>query len=342
MFTTPMIRALKEAMPQVEVAYWSCRQQEKILSANPNLFKVFALSRGDLKGKPQIKRMRLLFGLLREIKKERFDVAFDFAFDHRYTLLLRLAGIKRIIGLGYKKRGRFLTQKIDIQGFEDKHVAEYYLDTLKFLDISPRAFARMEIFSSLDDDLWVSEYLKKNMVSNGRPLIAVCPAGGESWGKDSCYKRWPEERFAGLCDKLIDNAGTSIVLFGSGQEKDIVDRVEAAMKNKVLNTAGKLSLEQSVALMKKCSLAVCNDSGPLHIAEGLGVKTVCLSGPVDERVYGPFPINKENIVIKKELACRPCYKNFRFPGCNNNHACLRDIGVDEVFSAAEKLIKSQN
>ncbi len=339
LFTTPLIRTLKQELPNAEIAFWSCKNQEKILSTNPNLFKIFALSRGDLKGKPQLERMRLLFGLIRQLKKERFDVAFDFALDHRYTMILRLSGINKIIGLGYKGRGRFLSHRIDIQGFSDKHVADYYLDTLKFLNIYPKFHAGIEVFSSLEDDSWANDFIKRQNIPPEPFFIAVCPAGGESWGSDSAYKRWPEEKFADLCDRLIEKSKATIILFGSEQEKDLVGRLAGSMRNRAINTAGKLSFGQFVALLKKCSLAICNDSGPLHLAEGLGLKTVCISGPVDERVYGPYPINERNLVVKRELSCRPCYKNFRFKGCDHNQECLRGISVDEVFKVAEKLIK---
>jgi ADP-heptose:LPS heptosyltransferase len=200
----------------------------------------------------------------------------------------------------------------------------------------------MDLFSSSGGDVWAAEFLKRNNISQAKLLIAVCPAGGESWGENGRYLRWPQDKFAHLCDRLIDNTGASIILFGSPEEEDIVKRVEVAMRNKALNTAGKLSLEQFVALLKKCPLAICNDSGPLHMSVGLGLKTICLCGPVDERVYGPYPISRDNAVIKKELSCRPCYKNFRFPGCDYNHECLRGISVDEVFAAAERLIRRNN
>ncbi len=338
LFTTPLIHALRICMPQIDIAYWCCKRVKTVLSNNPNLVKIFALSRGDLKGESQIKGMRLLFSLLREIQKEHFDLAFDFALDHRYTLLLRLAGIKRIIGFGYKKRGRFLSQRIDILGFQNKHVVEHYLETLKFLNIHPQTQPRMEVFSSPENDSWASEFLKKQNLSQDELLIAVCPAGGESWGENGRYLRWPEDRFAQLCDELITKTKATILLFGSSEEAGICNRVEASMKNKVLNTSGKLSLGQFIALLKKCAITICNDTGPLHLSVGLGIKTLCLAGPVDEQVYGPYPINEHNVVIKNDLACRPCYKNFRFPGCNYNHECLQGINVDKVFIAAKKLI----
>jgi lipopolysaccharide heptosyltransferase II len=340
LFTMPLVGVLRERFPKASIGYWCNQKVRELLQNNSKINVVFGLSRGDLKRQSRIRGMRLLFGLWRQIKRGHFDLAFDFALDHRYTLLLRLAGIKRIIGFGYKKRGRFLSQRIDIQGFRDRHVAEHYLETLKFLNIHPQTQPRMEVFSSSENDSWASDFLKKQNLSQDKLLIAVCPAGGESWGENGRYLRWPEDKFAHLCDELITKTKATILLFGSSKEAGICNRVEASMKNKVLNISAKLSLGQFIALLKKCAIAICNDTGPLHMSVGLGIKTLCLAGPVDEQVYGPYPINEHNVVIKKDLACRPCYKNFRFPGCNYNHECLQGISVDEVFIAAEKLIAS--
>ena len=74
------------------------------------------------------------------------------------------------------------------------------------------------------------------------------------------------------------------------------------------------------------------------MAVALGVKTVSMFGPVDEGVYGPYPPSVKHIVVKKDLPCRPCYKDFRFTGCSNSRRCLEDISVDKVFEEAKRLL----
>ncbi|MFH1767715.1 MAG: glycosyltransferase family 9 protein, partial [Candidatus Omnitrophota bacterium] len=99
------------------------------------------------------------------------------------------------------------------------------------------------------------------------------------------------------------------------------------------------SLERLIALIDKCRLIVANDTGPLRFADALGKKIVALFGPVDERVYGPYPYDRQRTaVIKKDLSCRPCYRKFRLTGCDYDIKCLREITVDEVLTAAKQLI----
>jgi len=111
-----------------------------------------------------------------------------------------------------------------------------------------------------------------------------------------------------------------------------------AISPAMVNLTGKLNLEELAGVMSELKLLICNDGGPLHMAAALGVKTVSIFGPVDEVVYGPYPPDVKHVVVKKDLPCRPCYKDFRFAGCSNNRKCLQDITVGEVFEQVKGLL----
>ena len=110
------------------------------------------------------------------------------------------------------------------------------------------------------------------------------------------------------------------------------------MKNAPIDLTGKTSLEEFVGILSNLDVLVANDGGPLHTAIALGVKTVSIFGPVDDLVYGPYPKDENQIVIKEDLSCRPCYNNFRLKDCLNNRKCIDGITVAEVFLAVKKLI----
>jgi ADP-heptose:LPS heptosyltransferase len=110
------------------------------------------------------------------------------------------------------------------------------------------------------------------------------------------------------------------------------------MRNKALDLVGKTSLEEVVALISKLNLLVTNDGGPLHIAVACGIKTVSIFGPVDDLVYGPYPPQDTNIVLKTDLSCRPCYKKFKMPACDKNRECISRISVDQVYDAVRRLL----
>jgi ADP-heptose:LPS heptosyltransferase len=68
-----------------------------------------------------------------------------------------------------------------------------------------------------------------------------------------------------------------------------------------------------------------------------GTRTVSVFGPVDERVYGPYP-PEGHLVVKKGVPCQPCYRRFRMTDCGHI-SCLQLLEVEEVWEAVEKILK---
>ena len=376
LFTTPVIRALKDRYPDCFIGYWSNERVGELLRSNLKIDRVFALSRGDIKRiykNSPLKRLTALFKLMNEIRREKFNIAFDLSLDSRYGLLSKLAGIKKRIGLNYKNRGRFLTDKINLIGYSGRHVVEYYFDLLKFIGIKTsnsgldaankgrtgRGCAPYSLEVSEENRIKVRSILKKYGVAATDLLIGVAPGGGASWGKDAIYKQWPAQRFAEIAGRVVKELNAKVVLLGSVDEKAIAEIVLGKMGQSppalsgaegsgtvpifpgpicsIIDLTGKLNLKELAAVISELKLLICNDGGPLHMAVALGVNTLSIFGPVDEKVYGSYPSNEKHVVIKKDLPCRPCYKDFRFIGCSNNRKCLEEITVEEVFEKAKSL-----
>ncbi|MCK9574153.1 MAG: glycosyltransferase family 9 protein, partial [Candidatus Omnitrophica bacterium] len=275
----------------------------------------------------------------KEIKKEKYDVVFDLSLNSQYGFFLKMSGIKKRVGFNFKNRGRFLTDKIDIvYGYSDKHVARYHLELLKFLNIAPKDY-KFELFVSGETLKKAKETFKKCGINENDLLIAVCPGSGDSWGDTAHFKRWPQEDFSKLCRKLKDELKAKILLFGSEPEESICLYISEELQGNAINLCGKIDLEEFCAAISLCNLVVANDGGPFHIAQALGKKAIVLFGPVDDKVYGAYPVADNCVVFAKHISCRPCYKSFRFSGCNTDKKCLREITVDEVFIAAKSLLK---
>jgi len=361
LFTTPIARAIRENYPGSVIGYWCNERVRVVLKGNLSVDIIIGISRGDIKRmykKSPLKRFFALIKLIWKIRSKRFDVAFDFSLDSRYGLWSMLAGIKKRIGFDYKGRGRFLTDKIDLKAYSGKHVIEHNLDLLRFVDIEPKDKS-LEIVITEQDKAKARSILKEHGVAVTDLLIGVAPGGGASWGKDATYKQWPAEKFAELTSGLIKDPNVKIVLLGSSEEKPIAEIVKKRGQTQsahdrrdgsnpffpgsdpifsIVDLAGELSLKELAAVINELRLLICNDGGPLHMAVALGVKTVSVFGPVNEKVYGPYPSDEKHVVIKKDLPCRPCYKDFRFTGCSNNRKCLEDITVEEVFEKAKSLL----
>jgi ADP-heptose:LPS heptosyltransferase len=183
-----------------------------------------------------------------------------------------------------------------------------------------------------------SFFVRHNLTSNF--IIGIVPFGGDAFGKDAYVRRWPAEYFAALIDRLSEELKAKIFIFAGPKEKEDVSGMMNIIQNK--NNCyefADVSLEKMVSLIDKCGLFIGNDTGPLRFADALNKKIVALYGPLDEKVYGPYPFDeKRTVVVKKDLPCRPCYKKFRMPICNRDRECIKSISVEEVFEAVKRLL----
>ncbi len=143
-------------------------------------------------------------------------------------------------------------------------------------------------------------------------------------------------RFAKLADKMIEKETLPIILMGDKNEVALCEEVASEMRQKAVMLAGKTTITQAAALMKVSRLVVANDGGPLHIAVASGARTASIFGPVDPRVYGPYPAEGHK-VITADLPCRPCYRFFRMSDCKHS-SCLRDLSVDKVYETIQELL----
>ena len=340
LFTTPVIRALKQEYPDSFIGYWSNLRVKPILESNPGINKIFALSRGDLNKIYQesfFQGIWLAIKLAWEIKKEHFDICLDLSLDHRYSLLAKIIGIRQRIGFNYKGRGRFLTKRVDLAGYQEKHVVEYYAELLKFLNISAQDKS-LYLRVSPESELKAKDMLAAVGIEETDCVVGIAPGAGGSWGKDASYKHWPVLKFVQVADRVAAELKAKIIILGDESESSLAEVMVQVMRNKPIDLTGKTSLDILPAIIKNCNLLITNDGGPMHLAVAVGARSVSVFGPVSEKVYGPFPPSAKHIVLKWDMVCRPCYKNFRMPVCENDRECLRQVSVGAVFDAAARLL----
>lgn len=340
LFTTPLVRSLKENLRGCFVGYVCNARAVGVLTNNPFVDRVFIFEKDYFRSLAKKSRLRCLkefIGFLSSIKKERFDLCLDLSLSGQVGFFVWLLGIKERVGFNYKRRGWLLTRGLAFAGYEGKHVIEFYLDLLRELKVSV-SDNRPEIFFSDEEIKWRGEFLKQEGIGAGEMVVAVIPGAGASWGKDAVIKRWPAENFAKLADKCIEKFSPKIIIMGDFKDEDACRAVQEKMSGAASQLCGRTTLRQFAAILSGCNLVITNDGGPLHMAVAAGAKTVSLFGPVDEKVYGPYPDDpKRHRVIKKQLDCRPCYRRFKLRECQRR-ICLEEINPQEVIAAIEELL----
>ena len=345
LFSTPLLRNLRDNFPKAKIYYLCNKKTAPLLKNHPLVHKIFVYERDDFVAEQ--KRSFFLaiikyWRFISEIRSERIDCAIDLSLNVQFGFFAFLAGIKNRIGLDYKNRSKFLNKKFKIEGFTDKHAADYYLDVLKLIGLHVKKCA-LEIYSDLKSDRWADDFFGKNGIKDGDLVIGVAPCGGDAFGKDNHLKRWPADKFSRLIDELVKAHKAKVFIFAGPKEKKDVEGIMSSLGTKVgVFEFSEESLERTVSLVKRCDLFISNDTGILRFADALGKRIVALYGPIDEKVYGFYPYRDDiNVVIKKDLPCRPCYRNFRLNVCGRDRECLTSISVDEVFTAAGEVLKKR-
>jgi heptosyltransferase II len=330
LFTTPVISNLRQAFPGAVMAYMANRRTADFLKLNQDISQVFVYERDEFVGNYQ-----KYIELFKSVKRQAFDIVFDFSLNSSFGFLSAACGIKKRVGFDYRKRGRFLTHRVPLVGYEEKHVVEYYLDLLRLMEIPVRS-TPIKLDVPSQDIRWAQEWINKHNIDPAKPLIAVLPGGGASWGKAARFKRWSPLNFAQLIDKIIENFDAAIILMGDQKEEELCREVASQAHFPIHNAVGGTSLLELAALLMRCRGAILNDGGPLHVAEAVGVKTVSIFGPVDPLVYGPYPASGHT-VVQKALPCQPCYRRFRMANCAHI-SCLGELTAEEVYRKVKNIL----
>lgn len=339
LFTVPLIKSIQANVADAYIGYISNRRTAPLLESLPQINQVIVYDRNEFKAvsdRSQFEFLQLIRSTKNDIRQGRYDIAFDFSMTWYAGFYCWLAGIKQRVGLNYKNRSVFLTQKVMLSGYEGRHVADYYQELLRGVDfcVSPQS---MEVSIAPENCLWAENFLRDANFSSSK-WIAVFPGGGESWGPDAKFKRWPAEKYADLIRRITVDFDGNIVLLGNHAEETLCKEIQSLVKCPLFNACGKTNLLQTLAILKKSCLAVVNDGGPLHMAVAAGIRTVSVFGPVDEKVYGPYAgVFGQHRVVTSSMACRPCYRNFRRAACEHI-SCIRNVEVDDVFNAVQDLL----
>jgi len=342
LFSLPMVNALRQTYPDAFIGYLCNRRTEQLVAIWPQVNRHFVFEKDEFRSAWRSSKTtgtRHLLKILRAIRAERFDIVIDLSLGWHMGLASRMAGIPKRIGFDFRGRGRFLTHKLPLSGFQNKPVADYYLDLLTPLGIKRPSKIHCELTLPSSCSSQVDEFLASHRIQAGERLVGIVPGGGASWGASAVFKQWPPEKFAEAADALVAGHKTRVILFGDKQEASLCRKIAKRMTQPPIEATRISSLVLLAGILKRCHLVIGNDSGPMHLAAAVGTKTVSIFGPVDAIVYGPVsPDPDRHRVVTRPLACRPCYQQFRFPPCPWDNACLKELPVSHVMEAAAALL----
>ena len=316
--------ALKDAAPETSIGWAVHQLAEPLVEGHSALDRVHVW--------PRARGLDGFFHVLKEIRRQSYDLAVDLQRITKSSLLARLSGAPRVLGFD-RKRAKELswiwTREQIPEGDSGAHMVDQYLEFARYLG-TPEPMPRHDLFSFPSAEKWAQELVSQ---MGAAPIIihlgATKPA---NW--------WLPERIAELAGACRDELGSPVCLTGGDKDRGIAQAaIEALQKSSpkpgLYDLIGCTDLKQLIAICARARLWIGCDTGPMHIAAACGTPVVALFGPSDPRRTGPF--RKDGRIVRVPLPCSPCNQRH----CHQpRHACMEDITVGMVLRAAHATVST--
>ncbi len=266
--------------------------------------------------------------LRHQFRQSPYDLILDLHGSFRSGLLGRTNPGGQRFGFADARELNTLFQDQLVAVSEDvEHALEKNLLFCKQLNCSV-SDEDFHLYCSREDVHDVELFLGQQGIDTHARIIYANPAA--RWQT----KFWPKEQWAELADRFY-RQGIVIIFCGSMEDREYIDSITRLMKTRTVVAAGRLSLPQSVALLKRSCLYIGLDSGPMHMAAMCTVPVVALFGPTHPARVGPYGV-EHRIVRAEKLDCLECRKR----SCDHL-SCMKSISVDMVYDAASSLMDHQ-
>ena len=288
---TPFLRELRKNFPNKRIDFLIGNYAKPVLENNPNIDEIISFDQNLVFNK----NIKELLNLAKRIKKRKYDVCFVLDKAWQFGVLSSMFGCFRI---GFDRLGEGFANNISVPyNYTIKHETNYYLDVLDAMGLNVSKVDKTpEIYLVKQDEDFAEKLFQKNNLEN-KKVIGVVPGGANNpaVGIDFIRRLNPDKFIEFI--KIISKKHP-VVLLGAMSDSDFNNEIikKVGAKN-VFNFPTKL-VQQSVAIMKRCSWVVANDSGPMHFAAASGTKVLSLFGPTDPKRKAP--LTKGSVSIWKD------------------------------------------
>jgi heptosyltransferase-2 len=260
---------------------------------------------GSLLRGGKLDRLRAIARLWRQLAGRRYDIIATLYYDARYRILtLPVRSLQRTTLSHTDRRFALIPGR--------HHTDEYARILAGRADgETPTSFAPI-----------LATGLPSNPVprSPGKDRVVLVAGGARNALRDDALRRWPVESYAALAEGLL-RQGYEVVLSGGPDDSWVVPFFAGLP---VLDTIGRFSLLQTLALLESADLVITHDTGPLHLAGITSTAILTLFGPTDPHGRLPQRANCVALWGGEHFACRPCYDGRDYAPCSHN-GCIREI-----------------
>ena len=328
--TVPFMRNLRRAEPDAYIAWVVAPGSSEIVQGIPYVDELIfwdpVTIHADSRGTHKTFGDKLRF--IRDLRARRFDKIYVLKRSFGSALIGYLSGARKRIGFATEGRGFLLTEGVPYR--HDQHEVQNFLDVLR-ADGVPVVDNYLEAWLSSEEQKFAESFFQEAGVAPDELVIGIHPFAANP------PRAWHLDNFIELAERLQDKYGARILFFGGPGDQKALPIIRSAMKQPPLEAVGCTSLRQSMALLSRCRLLVCNDSGIMHLAASLRVPLVALFGPQSPVKFGPW--GEKCRVVYRGFSCSPCKQKF-FQECKPSQRskpeCMEAITVQEVLDSIDK------
>ncbi len=307
--TTPVIRCIKQQLPDVELHVLTKSAYRSLYTANNNINKVYELQ-GNMKE------------LISQLRDEHYDFVADLHKNWR-SIRVRMALHRPSASFPKLDVRKFLYTKLKIGSLPQVHIVDRYFKAVEKLGVRNDGQG-LDFFFGEGDELHYED-----LPETFRDGFVAVVIGGQH-----ATKILPEEKVVEVCEAL----DYPVVLVGGPEDAVCGERIKEKVGSYVGNSCGSLTVGQSASLLRLADAVLTNDTGMMHIAAALHKPIVSVWGNTVPE-FGMYPYLPQGmkpavIIENKDLRCRPCDK-LGYAKCPKGHFdCMNSLNAKEI---AEKI-----
>jgi ADP-heptose:LPS heptosyltransferase len=331
--TTPAVSLLKRHFPDAALSYLVEEPFRRLVEGNPHLARVIIV--------PERQGFGDFLRLIRDIRRERYDILLDFHGGPRATWITLLSGACLKVGYAIRPNGFPYDLKVSRQGKHGPiHSVENHANLVRALGVR---FEREEIPAlELPDARREESERVKNIMAMAGINLKPQPGAREKTnvvvvhiGAGNRFRDWGKKNIADLVGRLAASPRIKVILTGTPSDQKAEREILAAAEpDRILSLVGKLNLAEVRELISRAALFVGPDSGPMHLAAATRTPVVALFGPTLPAVFGPWrpdpELSARTVILEKSMDCRPCPQRDCVTG---DFRCLQTISPGDVFGA---------
>lgn len=316
----PLLHALRHRFPQAHLSWVVNRSYQDLLKGHPCLDEVIPFERGAFK-KSWLSACQYSLAFAKQLYQRQFDLIIDLQGLARTGMMALLSLAPRVIGLGTAREGAHLTYTdlIPTPNADHQHAIDRYWLVAEALGVG-EIEKRFDVPIRAENLAWAKQILAQYP----KPHLAV--GAGSRW----LTKRWPPESFAQLLQKAQEKWGGTVFFVGTPDELEISQKVQHLLTGPHVNFVGQTNLGQLAALLKCVDVMIANDTGPLHLAVGLGTPCVAPYTCTLVKKHGPYG---QLGGVETSVSCKGSYIRL----CDRLD-CMKELTADKLWPALQNVL----